>query len=73
MAELKAWTMHFEKNPDSNAAVAKTLRSWQNDADLACVRDARALANLPSEEQAAWQRLWAGIGALRARAEKDRR
>jgi len=69
-AELKAWTLRLEKNPGSKTTVAKTLQHWQDDADLAGVRDDKLLANLPAEEHSVWQRLWADVAALRARAEK---
>src|SRR5262249_46293590 len=69
-AELKACTGRFKKDPRPDAALAKTLRHWQDDTDLASVRDDKALANLAAEEQSAWRRLWAGVAELQARAEK---
>jgi tetratricopeptide (TPR) repeat protein len=69
-AELKACTARFKKDPRPDAALAKTLRHWQDDTDLASVRDDKALANLSAEEQSAWGRLWAGVAELQARAEK---
>jgi tetratricopeptide (TPR) repeat protein len=39
------------------------LHDWQTNPDLAGVRDPAALANLPDEERAAWQKLWAGVEA----------
>jgi hypothetical protein len=48
--------------PDPSAAPAR-----QN-ADLASVRDPAALARLPREERAAWDRLWADVAALLERA-----
>jgi Tfp pilus assembly protein PilF len=69
-AELQAWSVRVEKGPESNAVAAKTLHHWQNDSALVSVRDDKALADLPSDEQASWRRLWAAVAALRARAEK---
>jgi serine/threonine-protein kinase len=48
--------------------VATVVRSWLRDEDLAGVRDAPALAKLPSSEQRSWQDLWAKVAAL---AERD--
>ena len=46
------------------AAVQKTLKHWQQNADLASVRDAKALAKLPQTERAAWQLLWTDVEKL---------
>jgi tetratricopeptide (TPR) repeat protein len=48
--------------------VRQELRHWQQDADLAGVRDRAALAGLPAEERAAWQKLWAEVADLLRRA-----
>ena len=40
------------------------LAHWQQDADLAPLRDAKELAALPEKERAAWQQLWADVAAL---------
>jgi tetratricopeptide (TPR) repeat protein len=42
------------------------LTIWQTDAVLGGVRDPAALAKLPADERADWQRLWADVAALRA-------
>jgi tetratricopeptide (TPR) repeat protein len=41
--------------------VEQRLSHWQEDADLASVRDAGMLANLPAEEGKVWQKLWAYV------------
>jgi tetratricopeptide (TPR) repeat protein len=46
-------------------SVDGALRFWQTDADLGGVRDPAALAKLPAEERADWQRLWVDVAALR--------
>jgi serine/threonine protein kinase/tetratricopeptide (TPR) repeat protein len=69
-AELAAWTTHIEKNPQSGPSLVKTLRHWQADTDLACIRDEPALAGLPIEERSAWRQFWARVAALAARGEK---
>jgi hypothetical protein len=37
---------------------------WHDDTDLASVRDPQALAGLPADERADWQKLWADLGRL---------
>jgi hypothetical protein len=37
---------------------------WQQDTDLAAIRDAAAMAKLPAEEQKACSQLWADVAAL---------
>jgi hypothetical protein len=45
-------------------AVCEWMRRWQQDADLAPVRDPAALEKLPEDERAAWRALWADVDAL---------
>jgi serine/threonine-protein kinase len=49
-------------------AVRQRLEHWQKDADLAGLRDPNALARLPQAECDAWNRLWAEVDALLAKA-----
>ena len=42
---------------------------WKSDADLAGVRDAQLLLELPADERASWQGLWADVDAVIARTE----
>src|SRR5262249_29599016 len=51
------------KQPGTAEQVRRTLLDWQNDTDLATVRDSAALARLPEAEQVAWQNLWAQVAA----------
>jgi tetratricopeptide (TPR) repeat protein len=44
--------------------VRERMRHWQQDADLASVRDEESLARLPDHERATWRRLWADVAAL---------
>ena len=44
------------------------MRHWQQNADLAAVRDADALAKLPETERAEWHKLWQDVEALLKRA-----
>jgi hypothetical protein len=58
--------------PQGRKEVQAVLGYWQGDLALAGVRDAAAVARLPAEERAAWQRFWAEVEALRAKA-RDRK
>ena len=55
-------------NAKQRADLQKTLQHWQQDADLASVRDADALTKLPEAERAAWQQFWAEVETLRQKA-----
>jgi tetratricopeptide (TPR) repeat protein len=59
--------------PADRAAVQQALRHWQEDAELASIRDAAALAKLPAEERAACEKLWADVAALLKKAEQQRK
>jgi tetratricopeptide (TPR) repeat protein len=70
-ADLALWGKQAEGGtPQTRALVQKTLRHWQEDADLAGLRDTAALARLPEAERAEWQKLWAEVEALRRKAGK---
>jgi tetratricopeptide (TPR) repeat protein len=49
---------------EDRAAAQQALRHWQQDADLAGVRGKEALSNLPAEERAGWEKLWAEVADL---------
>jgi tetratricopeptide (TPR) repeat protein len=53
----------------ARATVRGMLRHWQQDPDLASIRDATALAKLPAQEEKAFTQLWADVGALLKKAE----
>ena len=57
-----------DAKPDHRAAKAEWLRVWQQDPDLAGVRDQDALAKLPADEQDAWRQFWADVDGLRKKA-----
>jgi hypothetical protein len=40
------------------------LRHWQEDSDLAGVRDSAALADLPAAERDAWCKVWAEVALV---------
>jgi tetratricopeptide (TPR) repeat protein len=48
--------------------VRQALKHWQQDKDLAGIRDKAALAKLPAEEHSACERLWADVAALLKKA-----
>jgi tetratricopeptide (TPR) repeat protein len=62
---LKSQTERLENvDAKTRAALRKDLEHWQQDADLASVRDEKALAQLPEAERAAWQQFWADVEKL---------
>jgi hypothetical protein len=64
-ADLDLWDKQGEKGkPPVRTAILKTLQHWQKDTDLAGLRDAAALANLPDAERADFRKLWADVAAL---------
>jgi serine/threonine-protein kinase len=57
-ADLTQWSKQMEKG---SSHVQTTLKHWQQNPDLASVRDEANLAKLPTEEQPGWRQLWAGV------------
>src|SRR5262249_18392677 len=49
-------------NPNLHQAIQQRLAHWQEDEDLAALRDEKAP---PEKERMAWQQLWADVAALR--------
>jgi serine/threonine protein kinase/Flp pilus assembly protein TadD len=62
-ADLTVWEQ-FAGNPQARATIQQTLRHWQEDTDLAALRDPGALVALPADEREAWQALWADVDRL---------
>jgi Tfp pilus assembly protein PilF len=70
-ADLAAWARLIEKGPpQALPAAQRVLADWQRDADLATIRDPAALAELPAEERAACERLWADAAGVLRKASK---
>jgi tetratricopeptide (TPR) repeat protein/tRNA A-37 threonylcarbamoyl transferase component Bud32 len=70
-ADLALWGRQAEGGtPQARALVQQTLRHWQEDPDLAGVRDAAALAKLSEAERADWKKLWADVEATLKKAGK---
>jgi serine/threonine-protein kinase len=64
VADRDAWHRRLDTgNPMDRSLAAKTLLLWQQDHDLACVRDEKALGGLPEPERAGWRELWASVEA----------
>jgi hypothetical protein len=69
-ADLAVRTKQLETGkPADRAAVQKALGHWQKDPDLAAIREAAALAELPAAQRAVSQRLWADVATLLKKAE----
>jgi tetratricopeptide (TPR) repeat protein/tRNA A-37 threonylcarbamoyl transferase component Bud32 len=70
-AELAVWAKFVDSGPaQARPFIVQTLKHWQEDGDLAGVREAKALEALPEGERKAWQGVWAEVEALLARASK---
>jgi serine/threonine-protein kinase len=68
-ATLALWSNRLDSGQAADrAAVQATMRHWQQDSDLAGIRDEAALARLPPQEREACRRLWADVAALLAQA-----
>jgi tetratricopeptide (TPR) repeat protein len=68
-ANLTWWTRELDgANPQAKAASVQAMQHWQSDPDLAAVRDRGALEKLPEDERQSWQKLWADVASLHARA-----
>ncbi len=64
--DLALWQRQVEKGtPQQRTDVRESLRGWQQDVDLAAVRDPAALEKMPETERAEWRKLWADVEALR--------
>ena len=69
--DLAAWGKRLDgSKPTDLALVAGKMHHWQQDADLATVRD--AIDQLPATERAAWRQLWQDVEALRKRATESK-
>jgi hypothetical protein len=64
--DLTSWA-RLLGDSKARSAAHQALTHWQQDPDLAGVRDPAALAQLPGAERAQWQKLWADVAALRAK------
>ncbi len=69
-ADLAAYAKLLETGPPpARALVQRQMRHWQQDTDLAGIRDKAALDKLPAEERQAFTQLWADVAALLQKAQ----
>ncbi len=52
--------------------VRQQLTHWQQDSDLASVRDREALDQLPDDERKEWRQLWADVAVLLKKVEEKK-
>jgi tetratricopeptide (TPR) repeat protein len=69
--DLEAWDRLLEREPDKAPIIAGRLHHWQQASDFASVRGREALARLPEDERAAWEKLWVDVAATLVRAQKQ--
>jgi Tfp pilus assembly protein PilF len=67
-ADLVLWGKGGGGDPNALAAAQRNLGHWREAPDLAGVRDADALDQLPEAERADWRKLWADVDALLQKA-----
>jgi hypothetical protein len=69
-AELESWRRLLEREPAQEPGmIAHGLQRWPRDPYFDGMREADALSRLPVAERQAWQRLWADVADMLARAE----
>jgi Flp pilus assembly protein TadD len=72
-ADLKLWSKLAGSNEARvRALVQSVLQHWQSNADLAALRDAKALAALPEAERDACRKLWEEVTAVQKQASGPR-
>jgi hypothetical protein len=68
--DLTACAKRLESaQPRDRGLIQHRLEQWQRDPEVACLRDAHAVARLPADEQEACQQIWAKVEALVTRAD----
>jgi Flp pilus assembly protein TadD len=69
-ADLAEWSKQLASaTPQVRTEIVRILSSWQQDANLASLRDRETLAKLPADEQKAFTQFWADVAALLKKAE----
>ncbi len=64
-ADLAHWTMQSASDkPADRDKVQQMLQHWLSEPDLANMRNEDAVAKLPAEERAAWDKLWAEVAEV---------
>jgi serine/threonine-protein kinase len=73
-ADLKRWAKALDNSDASaRAQVQQAMQHWQTAPELVGVRDKEALAKLPADESAAWQKLWIAVDSLLERTREATR
>jgi serine/threonine-protein kinase len=67
--DLEAWGRRA-KNANARPTIDSTLRLWRRHPNLSGVRDPAPVAQLPAEEQQAWQQFWADVESLLGRMQE---
>jgi hypothetical protein len=68
-ADLVLRTKQLESGQAADRAqVRQQMRHWQQDSDLAAIRDKAALAQRPADERQACEKLWADVASLLRKA-----
>ncbi len=69
-ADLAVWSKQLERGQGSDHADGRSaLRRWQQDSDLASIRDEAALARLRPDDRTAFTEFWADVAALLKKAQ----
>jgi hypothetical protein len=72
-ADLALYTnLANREEPTAKQAVRQRLAHWQEDTDLASVRDKAALDKLPEDERQHWRKLWEDVAALLKKVEPQK-
>jgi tetratricopeptide (TPR) repeat protein/serine/threonine protein kinase len=70
-ADLDLWTKHLaDAKPPERQTLLLALKHWQEDTDLAGIRDKDAVAKLPADEQEACKKFWADAEAVLKKAQE---
>ncbi len=71
--DLAAWGKQFNEDADkTRPVVQETMTHWKQGADLASLRNPKALEKLPPDERDAWQKLWKDVDALLAKTREKK-
>jgi tetratricopeptide (TPR) repeat protein len=71
-SELVTWSGLLQTGPpEGRSTIVQILGHWQQDTDLASVRNRGPLSKLSEQERQQWQTLWARVEELLRRAEAD--
>jgi tetratricopeptide (TPR) repeat protein len=71
-ADLTLYASLLQQDPRFRQVVQQRLNHWQQDSDLASVRDPKALAHMDDDERQQWQKLWQDVAALLARTRRGK-